>query len=121
MSINEALTVASSEVVFSVLFILGLFIVGRVVMSSLKDIRAENNDREAQIAELYKQQMERADKREADLMDHLGQTTKQMGNIAETLKDVQLGLDRLEDRMDKNVVEIWKELGAKEDKRRGGS
>ena len=116
MSIKEILAVANSEVVFAALFVVGLYSVARYVQTALREQKEENNKREEQLFEMYRQQLEASARREAELMKNLEKNTEQLGNIAETLKEVQRNLGKLEDKVETNFMAVWKELGSKADK-----
>lgn len=66
--------------------------------------------------EMMIEQRHSFDKREGELVKHLNKNTEQLTHIADTLKDVQRNLGKLEDRMEDNFMEVWKELGSKLDK-----
>lgn len=138
MSLKDVMTVASSEYVFAVLFIGFLWIAIKQVQGTMTRERESSNDREKyifvmhdkQLAELKDnmlhernnshemliEQRHSFDKRESELVKHLNKNTDQLSNIADTLKDVQRNLGKLEDRMEDNFMEVWKELGSKSDK-----
>jgi septal ring factor EnvC (AmiA/AmiB activator) len=116
VGLKDILTIANSEVVFAVLFIIGLFAVGRYITNALKEQKEENTRREEQLIEFYKNELEKSALREGELMRHLDKNTEQLRTIAETLKDVQRGLTKLEDRVEDNFMAVWKELGSKADK-----
>lgn len=116
LGIKEIQSIASSEVVFALLFIFGLFVVGRYVVQFIAEIKDENTHRETQLIDLYKEQITNSNNREVELMKHLEKNTEQLGNIADTLNDVQRNLSKLESRVDDNFKDVWKELGSKADK-----
>lgn len=116
LGIKEIQSIASSEVVFALLFIFGLFVVGRYVVQFIAEMKDENTHRETQIIDLYKEQIANSNNREVELMKHLEKNTEQLGNIADTLNDVQRNLSKLESRVDDNFKDVWKELGSKADK-----
>lgn len=116
MTLREIIDIANSEAVFAVLFIVGLYSVARYVQTALRDQKEENNRREEQLFQMYREQLEASARREAELMKNLEKNTEQLGNIAETLKEVQRNLSKLEDKVDTNFMAVWKELGSKADK-----
>jgi septal ring factor EnvC (AmiA/AmiB activator) len=117
MGVKDAQMIASSEYVFAILFILCLFIVGRWAFNFVKEVRDENTGRENKIFEMYDKQLEGSTKREEELMKNLNKNTEQLGNIADTLTDVQKNLSKLETKVDGDLKEVWKELGGKADKK----
>jgi predicted RNase H-like nuclease (RuvC/YqgF family) len=116
VGLKDVLTIANSEVVFAVLFIVGLFAVGKYVRDALREQKEENAKREEQLISFYREQLEISTKRETELMRHLDKNTEQLRNIADTLKEVQRNLSKLEDRVEDNFMAVWKELGSKADK-----
>ena len=102
---------AQSEAVFAILFVLGLFVVGKWLMSFIQGMKEENATRESQLLELHSKQSEDAQKREEFLRNHLDKSNEKMGEISDTMKGIQAGLNKLEDRMDANFLEVWKEIG----------
>jgi predicted RNase H-like nuclease (RuvC/YqgF family) len=107
---------ASSETFFAVLFLAGLILVGRYVVQHIKDMKEENNQRESQLIEIYKDQITHSAVERERLMTHLDKNTEQLTNVAGTLKDIQQNLEKLEHRVEDNFHEVWKELGAKQNK-----
>lgn len=118
--ISQIIEVASSEVVFAILFIsLGvwLFWFGTKHFMELKkeqskrenDLLTENDRREQKLIDIYEQQSQRAEDRESQLMGYLDKNNEQLGTIARTL-------EKVENRMDDNFIAIWKELGQKQNK-----
>jgi ABC-type bacteriocin/lantibiotic exporter with double-glycine peptidase domain len=116
VSLRDIVNVANSEVVFAVLFIVGLFAVGKYIRDAMQEQKEENKRREEQLIEIYKNELDKSANRERELMIHLDKNTEQLQGIADTLKDVQRGLTKLEDRVEDNFMAVWKELGAKADK-----
>lgn len=138
MSLKDIITVASSEYVFAVLFIAFLYVAIKQVQNTMKQERESSRERETYIFSMHEKQLDEVksnmlyergnshkllleqrqsfDSRETKLMDHLSKNTDQLGNIAVTLKDIQRNLSKLEDRMEDNFMEVWKELGSKIDK-----
>ena len=116
MTIRDAISLANSEVVFAVLFIVGLFAVARYVNNVIREQKEENKYREEQLFMLYQKQIEDSARREADLMRNLERNTEQLTNVANTLKEIQRNLSKLEEKVDTNFMQVWKELGAKVDR-----
>lgn len=138
MNAKDILMIAQSDAVFAVLFIGILWIAGRFVKQYFADQKQESLEREAYIMDMHKQQMEGLkddmiiqrdnynnllveqrlsfDKRENELLKVLNKNTDQLTGVAETMKDIQRGIVKLEDRMEDNFMQVWKELGSKADK-----
>lgn len=140
MSLKDIMTVASSDVVFAVLFIGLLY----VLLSAFKKWATEQKEmsieRERYVLTMHEKQMielkenmlhERNanfellveqrrsfETREAELIKVLNKNTDQLSSIADTLKDIQRNLSKLEDRVEDNFMDVWKELGSKLDKPR---
>lgn len=113
--------IATSQVIFSLLFIALLWFGGRWFMQNFKEEKAESRQREEYIFELHKKQLEDMketqklqqdsfDKREEKLMSVLDKNTEQLENVANTLTEVQRNLGKFESRADKNFKEIWIEI-----------
>lgn len=117
MSVKDAVALANSDVVFAVLFIVGLFAVARYVNSVIREQKEENRQREEQLIALYQKQLEDSAKREAELMRNLERNTEQLANVAATLKEIQRNLSKLEEKVETNFMEVWKELGSKADRK----
>jgi septal ring factor EnvC (AmiA/AmiB activator) len=107
---------ASSETFFAVLFLAGLILVGRYVVANMKEVKEENAQRESQLIDIYKEQLEASATREGKLMSHLDKSNEQHEKVADTLKDIQVNLEKLEHRVEDNFHDVWKELGAKADR-----
>jgi hypothetical protein len=123
MSFKELVTLANSEVFFAVLFVIGLMVVGKWFFNHMKEqnelMKAqgdENREREEQIIEIYKNELDKGADREIKLMTHLEKNTDQMEKIAGTLDNIQSNMSQLESKVDNNLKEVWKELGSKADK-----
>jgi hypothetical protein len=82
----------------------------------MEEQKKESDLREAQIIEIYKEQLKDSSHRERELMSHLSKNTEQLKNIADTLEGVQSNLQKLERRVNDDLRTVWKELGAKADK-----
>jgi Tfp pilus assembly protein PilN len=116
---NKLAQLADSEVFFAVLFVAGLIYVALYVKNVLEQNRADNTNRENNIMQMYQDQLKKADEREENLMSYLDKNNAQLENVADTLKDVQTNLQKVEDRMEDNFMHVWKELGQKKDKNNG--
>ncbi len=116
MSFKELMTLANSEVFFAVLFVIGLMVVGKWFFNHMKEQGDENRQREEQIIDIYKNELDKGAEREIKLMTHLEKNTDQMEKIAGTLDTIQTGMSQLEGKVDSNLKEVWKELGSKADK-----
>jgi len=117
VSVKDVVALANSDVVFAVLFIVGLFAVARYVNSVIREQKEENRQREEQLIALYQKQLEDSAKREAELMRNLERNTEQLANVATTLKEIQRNLSKLEEKVETNFMEVWKELGSKADRK----
>lgn len=138
MTLDKIMQVAGSEVVFAILFIGLLWIILTHFKKWSTEQKETSMEREKYIMELHERQMAELkenmlhernssfelmveqrssfDKREVELLKILTKNTEQMGDIADTLKDIQRNLSKLEDRVEDNFMEVWKELGSKQDK-----
>lgn len=116
VDIPALVDLSSSERFFALVLIIGVIFLFRYFKASLTEIKDENREREGQLIEMYKDQIEKADQREEKLTNHLDESTKHMKGIADTLKDVQSSLLKLEDRVEDNFMNVWKELGSKADR-----
>jgi ABC-type bacteriocin/lantibiotic exporter with double-glycine peptidase domain len=116
VSIKEIMTLANSEVFFAVLFVIGLMVVGKWFFNHMKEQREENREREGQLIEIYKGEIDKSAKREEKLMTHLEKNTEQMEKISGTLDIIQSNMSQLETKVDSNLTSVWKELGGKADK-----
>lgn len=116
MDLKTLEKLATSEVIFAILFIGGLLFIGRWFLNYMAEQKRENIEREAQLLEIYKDQLSQSAVREKELMQHMGENTVQLKSIADTLKGVQDNLFKLEDRVNSDLQGVWKELGSKVDK-----
>lgn len=138
MDLKNILAVAQSEAVFAVLFIGLLWLAAKQIKVTMEQSRESSIEREKYIFDIHERQMlelkenmlhERnnshellieqrvsTDKREEALLKHLDKNTEQLSGVADTLKDIQRNLSKLEDRVEDNFMEVWKELGSKQDK-----
>lgn len=108
--------IANSEVVFAILFIAGLVWVFKYGLSTINEIKHENKEREDTIISMFREQIDKSDNRERQLMEYLEKSTVQQAEIVSTLKVVQEGIERFESRVERNFNGIWKELSNKQDK-----
>lgn len=116
MDLKMLAELANSETFFAVLFVACLVYVALYVKTTLEQNRQDNLNRENSIMDMYKEQLAKADVREEKLMSYLDKNNEQLEHVAETLKDVQTNLQKVEDRMEDNFMSVWKELGNKQDK-----
>jgi len=116
VDLTKLVELANSETLFAVLFIAGLIYIALYVKGMLQSNKDDNHRRENQLIDIYKEQIDKGDKREEELMDYLDKNTNQLENIAGTLKGVQTNIAKLEDRVEDNFMNVWKELGTKENK-----
>lgn len=116
LDLNKLAELAGSEVFFAVLFVAGIIYIALYVKGVLEQNRQDNINRENTIIGMYKEQLDKSDMREDQLMSYLDKNNDQLENVAGTLKDVQNSLQKVEDRMEDNFMSVWKELGAKQDK-----
>lgn len=107
MSPKEIVSLANSELIFTVLFVLGLFAVGGFIYKLFNDQKAENATREEQLINLYQNELNKSAAREERLINHLDKQTQQLAHIAETLKDIRRSFAQLESRVDNNLTAIW--------------
>jgi predicted RNase H-like nuclease (RuvC/YqgF family) len=107
---------ASSETLFAVLFLAGLVLVGRYVVQHIRNTEEKSAQRESQLIEIYKEQLDASATREEKLMSHLDKSNEQLEGVADTLKDIQGNLEKLEHRVESNFHDVWKELGGKADR-----
>lgn len=136
MGFDELMAIAQSEFVFAILFIGLLYLSVKQVQKALETNRAQSADREQYIMDMHHKQMvelkenmlhERGNmneiiqeqrhsfnKRETELLKHLEKNTAQLSNITGTLKDIQRNLSKLEERVEDNFMDVWKELGSKQ-------
>ncbi|MFD2613527.1 hypothetical protein [Paenibacillus gansuensis] len=101
--VKTAQSIAESQYVFAILFILLLFVVFAVTKKLLTSLQEENKEREKQLQAIYAEQKLESKEREQKLMDHLDRT-------GETLEKIQQGMVALEHNMQQNFKEVWSEL-----------
>jgi septal ring factor EnvC (AmiA/AmiB activator) len=116
VDLNKLAQLADSEVFFAVLFVAGLIYIALYVKGVLEQNRQDNTKREDTIVSMYETQLNKAEDREEKLMSYLDKNTEQMEHISETMKDIQGNIAKVEDRMEDNFMNVWKELGQKQDK-----
>jgi hypothetical protein len=127
MSLKDIQSIASSEIVFAILFI-GLF---WLVLVQMQRSLTEQREREDQIMEMYRNReadlKDQADKssesytellalqrndslnRERELMLANERLIDSQKAISATLTRIQDNLLKLEEKVDKSVTELWKE------------
>lgn len=138
MTLKQIIEVANSEVVFAILFIGFLWIAGVQTKRYIDEQKLKQQEREDYITLMHKQreddlkallreqrddsvvlmreQRDESQKREREMMVYLGKITDKQVDITDTLKDIRTSLGKLEDRMETNFMEVWKELGAKQNR-----
>ena len=116
MDLNQLSKLAQSESFFLVLLVAGIVYVAIWVRAQLQENKTDSKRREEQLIDIYKEQIEKGDKREEDLMRYLDKNGEQLENVADTLKDVQNNIATLEGRVEDNFMSVWKELGKHENK-----
>ncbi|TWJ39639.1 hypothetical protein CHCC5027_3552 [Bacillus paralicheniformis] len=116
MDFNVVSEMASSEATFALLFIASLIFVGRWFLRFIEEQKQENHEREQQLIESFKEQLDKSDKRETRLMVHLEKNTEQLESIADTLSGVERRLTSFETKVGNELEDVWKELKAKADK-----
>lgn len=99
LALVEILKLVKSEAVFAVLFILLLATVWRFALGVINDYKAMLAEQRAESA-----------KREEVLMTNLETITLQQGKISETLTDISNGMEKLEEKVERNFLEVWREL-----------
>lgn len=107
MSPKEIVSIANSELIFTVLFVLGLFAVASFIYKIINDQKTENATREEQLINLYQNELNKSAAREDRLIVHLDKQTQELAHIAETLKDIRRSFAQLESRVDNNLTAIW--------------
>lgn len=107
---------ANSEATFALLFIAGLYFIGKWFMNYMQEQKEENKLREEQLIENYKEQLNKSNEREVRLIAHLEKNTQQLENIANTLDSVEKRLTSFESKVNGDLRNVWKELGGKVDK-----
>lgn len=116
MDLNAVSQIAGSEATFALLFIASLIFVGRWFLKFIEEQKQENHEREQQLIDSFKEQLDKSDQRETRLMDHLDRSTEQLENIADTLQGVERRLTSFETKVGNELEDVWKELKAKADK-----
>lgn len=119
MSIKDVQEIAGSEVVFGILFILFFFWFLRKTNFEKKEQRQADIVRDKYVQDLHKEREDtlinmmsetRKDTlaREAELSINMRKMVDQQERIGDTLKDVSAGMSELENKVDTNIIEIWK-------------
>lgn len=116
MDLKVVSELANSEATFALLFILGLFFIGKWFMNYMKEQKEENRLREEQLINNYKEQLAQSNEREVRLISHLEKNTQQLKHIAQTLDGVEQRLTTFEVKVNNDLTNVWKELGGKQDK-----
>jgi len=116
VDLTKLVELANSETLFAVLFIAGLIYIALYVKGMLQSNKEDNHRRENQLIDIYKEQIDKGDKREEELMHYLDRNTYQLENISGTLEGVQTNLAKLDGRVEDNFTSVWKELNTKENK-----
>jgi ABC-type bacteriocin/lantibiotic exporter with double-glycine peptidase domain len=114
MDLKDIQTVAQSDVVFAVLFIGLLWISAIFINRLMQDQRETEKQREEQLIELYREQKAESAEREKELMQHLDRITERQAEITNTLREVKEdmrgGLTKLEEKVDRGFVEVWRAI-----------
>lgn len=105
--IGIAEQIASSQYVWAILFIVGIFVAYKATKNYLVDIKQENAAREEEIKELYKEHRLEAKERERDLMNHLEKSNESQERTAQTLERIEKNLNHLEVKVDKGFNDVW--------------
>lgn len=92
-SIDDAERIATSQVVWAILFIM-LF--GAVILYVIRT----SEKREAKLMEFHEQSKGESNAREERLLNHLEKTTNQLGEISNTIGDIQSEMVRMNSRME---------------------
>ena len=116
MDLTKLVELANSETLFAILFIAGLIYIALYVKGMLQSNKDDNRRRENQLIDIYKEQIDKGDKRGEELMDYLNKNAEQLENISRTLEGVQTNLTKLDNRVKNNLTNVWKELDTKENK-----
>ena len=116
MDIQWISDLANSEATFAVLFIVGLYFIGKWFMTYMAEQKEENRMREEQLIENYKEQLAQSNEREMRLITHLDKSNEQLKHIADTLTGVERRLTSFEIKINADLSNVWKELGSKQDK-----
>ena len=139
MTFTDLLSLANSEQVFTILFILTLVFAGRWLRTFLAEQNQENNERERYIMKTHEEQLkelreekketqeqmktmmqehratlheQRQDslRREAELMGHLNKTAEQMDEVISTLQTMKDSLNSMDREMQNGFDEIWQKI-----------
>ncbi|GED18236.1 hypothetical protein [Aneurinibacillus migulanus] len=93
--VKTAQQIAESQYAFGILFVVLFLISITAVAFVVKDLKKENESREADLKEFYKDQKTESQEREKKLMEHLERTTVAQEEMSRTLEKVQSGLKEL--------------------------
>lgn len=105
--IQVAEKIATSQSVFAILFIIALFVGYRAIKSYLVDMKQENEGREQELKDMYKEHSSDAKERETKLMDFLDKSTESQNQTVVTLTKIEGNLDSLAKRMDEGFNDVW--------------
>ena len=108
MGLKDIQAIAGSEFVFSILFI-GLF---WIVLLHFKTVKENEMQRENQLIELYEKQKQESLERERELMRHQERLADHIEDISEALRDVKSGVEKLEEKVDRNITEVWRVISS---------
>ena len=143
MTFTDLISIANSEQVFTILFIVTLVFAGRWLRNFLAQQTKENAERERYIMKNHEEQLkelreekkeaqaqmkammqehratlheQRQDSltREAELMGHLQKTAEQMDEVVSTLQTMKDSLNNMDREMQNGFDEIWQKI--KDDK-----
>lgn len=110
MGLKEITELVKTEYVFGVLFILGLFYIGKTVKEMLSSQAQDNKDFEAKVVDIYETQLSKSYEREEKLMGHQKEMTRQLEGISATQSRFATSLDKLEQRTEDNFRALWQEI-----------
>lgn len=108
--------IVNSDAIFALLFVVGLYLIGKWFMNFIEEQKLENKQREEMLFNSYKEQLEKSNEREKRLIEHLDKNTEQLENIANTLTKIEQRLTSFEEKVSDDLDNVWKELDTKVDK-----
>lgn len=103
LGVKTAESIASSQYVWAILFIIGIYLAYRAIKKYIEDLKEENQKREEKVLEIYETQKAESRDREDRLMTHVEKTT-------ETLNDINTSLDKLQDEVriaNGRIDDVW--------------
>src|SRR5690606_14532079 len=109
-------SIATSQVIFAILFIGLLAIVMRAMWSLYKQFKEESKEREKKVEELYEEYKAEAKEREKKLLEHLEKSNESQERTSQTLVRIQESLVSLESRVDEGLSDVWKKIDQIDDK-----